>query len=386
MKAAIIGASAEALHTIQEAQQLGITVAAFDGNKDAAGLLAADESFVVDISDENKTIEAVKKSGADFVLTVPIGRYLTTIGAVNEALGMPGITKGMARSCTDKYLFHKKMEEEGLRNCACYSLPEEKEQSVSVTFPAIVKPRFGSGSRGIHYVESKEQLETVLQEIDREPYIVEECVSGEEYGVDAAVIDGVFYMIFLRRKVNTPLPNRQAVAYYAVWEEDVFYKEAYKYMKKTVQVLGLQECLMHADLIRSERGPFAIELSARPSGHNLHNLFTPLATGVDMAKEYIRYRIGKPYSFEPDKKEKLSIHYFDMQGKVTHVPDEKEAALTGADVIRWNCNIMKGDVLGSVSDGHSVMGRGYFILRENKKEEPAKQALAIKSLFQMRSI
>lgn len=384
MKAAIIGASIESLHTVKAAQQLGITVVAFDGNKDADGLKAADESFVVDISDEKATIEAVKRSGADFVLTVPIGRYLTTIGAVNEALGMPGITKQMAENCTDKYAFHMKLNQQNLRNCTCYSLPQEPEKELVVQFPAILKPRFGSGSRGIHYLESKEQLKDALRLIGEEPYILEECMEGEEYGVDGAVMDGQFYMVLLRKKNNTPLPNRQAVAYYSVWEDAAFYHEAYEYMKKVVDALGLNECLLHADLICSKDGPFAIEVSARPSGHNLHNLFTPLATGVDMAKEYICYRMGKEYSFCPRVKKELSIHYFDMEGMVTHIPTGEELKETGADIVRWTCTIKEGEVLNTVSDGHSVMGRGYFILETNKKEEPAKQALMIKSLFKIK--
>lgn len=384
MKVAIIGASEESLHTINKAKEQSLAVIAFDGNKEAAGLKVADNFRVVDISDEKKTIEAVKNANVDFILTVPIGRYLTTIGAVNDALGLPGITKQMAQRCTDKYLFHQKLQEKQLRNCTCYCLPEDKEKEWTGSFPAILKPRYGSGSRGIHIVESVARLAEALNKIGEEPYILEECMDGEEYGMDAAVIDGTFHMVLLRRKVNTPLPNRQAVAYYSVWEEDKFYRPVYEYMKQVVGTLGLSECLLHADLLDTKAGPFAIEVSARPSGHNLHNLFTPMATGVDMAKEYICYRMGKEYSFVPSVKRNLSIHYFDMQGVVQHIPGKEELDATGADIVEWNCNIGKGEVLASVSDGHSVMGRGYFILEDNKKEEPAKQALKIKELFRVR--
>ena len=115
MKAAIIGASEEALHTIEKAHEYGLTVVALDGNGKAPGLSAADKALVVDISDEEETIRAVREEKADFVLTVPIGRYLTTIGAVNDALTLPGISKEMAVLCTDKYSFHKKLFEQGLR-------------------------------------------------------------------------------------------------------------------------------------------------------------------------------------------------------------------------------------------------------------------------------
>lgn len=383
MKAAIIGASSEALHTIQKAHEHGLTVAAFDGNRLAEGLAAADKAVTVDISDEMKAIEAVKAENVDFVLTVPIGRYLTTIGAVNDSLNLAGISKEIASLCTDKYVFHQKLQEKGLRNCRCY---EADTADCEITFPAILKPRYGSGSRGIHMVENTEQLQTALQAVKGESYVLEECVAGEEYGVDGAVIDGCFHMVLLRHKENTPPPARQAVAYFSVQPDDDFAIRVKEHMEQVVTCLGLSECLVHADIIRSERGPFVIELSARPSGHNLHNLFTPLCTGVDMAEEYIKYRMNKPYSFLPKATKCMMIHYFDLQGKVLNVPDEKTVEkllerIKACKLIRWSCNIKEGEELLLVSDGHSLMGRGFFVIEGENEEMLRALAKEVKGLF-----
>ncbi len=388
MKAAIIGAGSEALHTIQKAQEYGLTVVAFDGNPKAEGLVAADKGIVADISDEEKTINAVRAEEADFVLTVPIGRYLTTIGAVNDVLGLPGIGREMARLCTDKYAFHSKLQEKGLRSCRCYDV----DAVGKISYPAILKPRYGSGSRGIHMINEEGELQEALRAVAGEPYVLEECVAGEEYGVDGAVVDGRFHMVLLRYKENTPPPARQAVAYFSVQPDDAFAVSVKEHMEQVVSHLGLSECLLHADIIRGENGPFVIELSARPSGHNLHNLFTPLCTGVDMAEEYIKYRMGKTYCFMPDATKCMMIHYFDIQGKVISVPgkEDVEKLLIGqtgefgemaCKLVCWNCNIREDDELSPVSDGHSLMGRGYFVLEGESKELLQTKAEEIKKLF-----
>ena len=70
----------------------------------------------------------MKQEQVDFVLTVPIGRYLTTIGSVNDTLQLPGIGKEQAMYCTDKLLFHRKMADSGLRNCNCYETCAEGKE------------------------------------------------------------------------------------------------------------------------------------------------------------------------------------------------------------------------------------------------------------------
>lgn len=393
MKAAIIGASSESLHTIEKAKEYNLTVVALDGNDQAEGLAVADVPRVVNISREEETIECIKQEEIDFVLTVPIGRYLTTIGSVNDTLQLPGIGKEQAVYCTDKLLFHEKMSQNGLRDCNCYEACAGNEQREELycqiangekvlQFPSILKPRYGSGSRGIHFVNDMQELKQGLENTLGESYVLEECMAGEEYGLDAAVIDGKFHLVLLRHKENTPLPARQAVAYFSVMPEDIFYGQVKEFMEKTVEVLGLKECLMHADLIRTANGPFAIELSARPSGHNLHNLFTPLCTGVDVAEQYIRYRMGMEYSFVPEKTKRMMIHYFDLEGHVEYVPGQQEVEERfGEAIILWKCNIQKGEHLRKVSDGHSLMGRGYFVLEGNDEDELKRKAENIKSLF-----
>lgn len=396
MKAVIIGASSEALHTIEKAHEMGLFVTALDGNPKAEGLQAADRGLVVDISDEKAVIEAVQKEGADFVLTVPIGRYLTTIGAVNDALGLPGISRQMAVLCTDKYRFHQKLQEQDLRRSHCFAVggadgfaPDvlaEKlaEDRMPLIYPVILKPRFGSGSRGIQMLENAEELTAQMRILKgtQEEYVLEECMAGEEYGVDGAVIGGRFYMVLLRKKENTPPPARQAVGYVSVLPEEPFWQQAWAYMRKVVDCLGLGECLLHADLIRSAQGPFVIEMSARPSGHNLHNLFTPLCTGIDMAEEYIKYRMGQAWNFTPAVTRQAMIHYFDLQGEVMDVPVQEQVRQSEPSLIGWDCHIRAGEELMPVSDGHSLMGRGYFIL-EGEEGELRDKVRRVKALFRL---
>lgn len=379
MRLTIIGASGEAVHTIECARRLGIETLAIDGDPKAEGLRYADIPVVTDISDIDRTVEVVREFGTDWVQTVPIGRYLITTGAVNDALGLPGITRQMAELCTDKYAFHKALNENGLRECRCLlvrngCVANEVEKTGSlqnITYPVILKPRYGSGSRGIMTAQNETECMEALEALTdvNEDYILEECLQGTEYGIDGAVIDGEFKLTLIRYKYNTPLPHRQAVGYAAIEREykglrDI-YADIYGYMKRVAAAMGLDECLLHADVLDTDRGLFAIEVSARPSGHDLHDVFTPMCTGVDIAYEYMKHRMGLQCDFEQRLIRPLMIHYFDYEGEVVDVPHEQTVSdaveCPGVRLLKWKCDIEKGQYLESVTNGHSLMSRGYYI-------------------------
>lgn len=396
MRAAVIGASSESIYTIGKAKELGIEVVALDGNPNAPGLKAADKSFVVDIRDVGKVLEVLDENRPDVVLPVPIGRYLTTTGAVNDHYGLCGVSEHAAKLCTDKYEFHRILSERGLRNAELYLIPAGCEYSdpdeLNEQYPVVVKPRFGSGSRGVQIYNTKEDLvKGFLMEMPYdEDYCIESCIEGPEYGVDGVFTDGIFHLILLRGKRNTLPPYRECVGYYSIIEDEenrAFFEMVKDLMQKTGETLGFKNNLIHADIIKGVNGkPFIIETSARPSGHNLHNLFTPMASGVDEVVEFIKYALpdlGRRYVFEPNVKKHMIIRYFDFENvRVNKVPEEKHL-MEKYPLKAWNCNIEKGMTLGKVTNGASIMGRGFFVLEGSSKEELDRLCDEIKSEFEV---
>lgn len=396
MRAAVIGASSESIYTIQKARELGLYVIALDGNPEAPGLKAADTSFVVDIRDPEKVFEILDKNKPDVVLPVPIGRYLTTTGAVNDKYGLVGVSADAAEICTDKYEFHKVLNEKGLRNAELYLLPAGSDvpdaSELNDIYPVVVKPRFGSGSRGVEVFNTPAELEERFlknQPYD-EDYCIESCVPGPEYGVDGVFTEGKFTLILLRGKKNTPPPYRECVGYYSVRRTDdnkEFYDRVEHLMQKVGEAIGFKDTLIHADIIKgSNNNPFIIETSARPSGHNLHNLFTPMASGVDEVTEFIKYAVPaleKSYSFEPQTAGNMVIRYFDFENvRVNKVPDEKEL-YKKYPLKAWQCNLKKGMFLGKVTNGASIMGRGYYVLEAATHFELDGYCDDIKSEFEL---
>lgn len=385
----IIGMSNDSIYTIKMAQKYDIFVVGVDGNPNAEGFKYVDKIVIADISNLELIEQIIDEIKPDFTLPVPIGKYLSTIGWVNSKFGLKGISEEATMNSVDKYLYHRKLYANGLRNIKAYLIPkcQQGEKTYDITYPAILKPRYGSGSRGIFYICSHKELKDNLENIQevKEDYILEEAIEGIEYGVDGAVINGELKLILIRKKINTQLPQRQAISYLSVSNTSMGVKRISNQLSQVIKVLNYNNCLLHADVIVNEKNVFIVEISPRPSGHNLHSMFVPEATGVDMVNEYIKFLLGKPVQFVPSKVKLLQIRYFDFQyGVIKRVPTRQELVSSGkCKIIRWECQIQKGDYMNQVVDGYSLMGRGFFIIEGDSETELLKQSQWILSQFEL---
>lgn len=378
MTGVVVGASANAIHSIKAAQELGVYVVALDGSSDAEGLNWADEYIIIDIGDCQAVSKVIRDIKADFIIPVPIGRFLSTVGYINELFGFKGVLKSAGIYSTDKYLFHKKLQEFNLRNIHCHLLKKGEilKESYELVYPAIMKPRYGSGSRDLYFFNSESELHNTAKSLGRlkEDFVLEDVITGQEYGIDGVVISGKFQILLMRKKIITDAPVRQALSYISIIPDgrhQTLCQQVAEYMTRVTALLKMDHCLLTADIILNNEGVFVIEISARPSGHYLHDIFVPLCTGIDMSKEYIKYLMGNPHWFTPEYTKSMQIRFFDFEDCIIEsVPEQKELTRNKTcNLIKWECNIKPGDKMEKVVDGHSIMGRGYFIVEgENEMD------------------
>lgn len=373
IKGIVIGASRDAIHTIEKAKEHGIYVIALDGNPNAEGFEVADEKVVVDISDLEKVREEVERINPDFTIPIPIGRYLSTMGYVNDEFHLKGACYQATKVSTDKYIFHQILHDAKLRNIQLYLINKKTDiENINIDYPAILKPRYGSGSRDVFFINSDEDLIKYIKKVKllNEDFVLEQAAIGDEYSIDGAVIDGELQITLLRKKIITPLPIRQPISSFAEID-DKMYSRVKKFMQKVVEVLDYNDCLVNADLIINDSEIFVIEAAPRPSGHNLHNIFVPLATDIDIAEEYIKFLLGEQYNFIAKAIKNIQIRFFDFDDiQVKCVPNvDYLKQVLGENLVMWNCNISNGDYLGKVVNGHSIMGRGFFVVKGSTEEE-----------------
>ena len=93
-----LGAGRHQRAAILHAKELGLRVAAIDGNPDALALGDADIAEVVNFVDIPSAVAFAEKIRPDGVLTITSDRAVVAVAAVAEALGLAG----HRRRCRDR--------------------------------------------------------------------------------------------------------------------------------------------------------------------------------------------------------------------------------------------------------------------------------------------
>ncbi|WP_040333885.1 ATP-grasp domain-containing protein [Candidatus Magnetobacterium casense] len=83
------------------------------------------------------------------------------------------------RTCQDKLLFYKFCTQHGFSAPRLYTAEAAERE---ITYPLLVKPRTGKGSRGIFLINSRKEHRRVLEETPE--LLVQEFVRAQEYTID----------------------------------------------------------------------------------------------------------------------------------------------------------------------------------------------------------
>ena len=202
---------------------LGGRVYATNTTPDATGFLAADEARIVPPSASSEYVDAMVRLCKEWNVRLLFSLHdwdAPTLARARDAFAAVGTILVMGRpevlaTCLDKYKMVKIMERLGIR-CPGTVL-SIKDALDRLSFPMIVKPRWGQGSLGIFKVNALDELDTAFMFADRKArefasicpeidqtqpqVVIQEFISAQEFGCDIVNdLSGSFRKAFVKRK------------------------------------------------------------------------------------------------------------------------------------------------------------------------------------------
>jgi carbamoyl-phosphate synthase large subunit len=168
----------------------------------------------------------------------------------------------------------------------------------SWTYPVVVKPREGSGSRGVIIVGSAKELAA----LDRSPaLIVQEFLPGEEYSVDV-LADADWRVIASVPRLRARVDSGVSVGGLTVHDPEVEW-----FGRAVARATGVT-FVANVQCRRDQAGsPALLEVNPRMPG----TLGLTIASGVDMPRLALAALLGKPLPEQLDFCERAVVRFLD---------------------------------------------------------------------------
>jgi len=170
-------------------REAGYGIVGVDTEKDAVGGLFCDSFYRVpkaNHADYIDTILSVCDRERVRLIVPGVDEELIALGRTRDVFLNSGIDivlsdQKVIEVCNDKHEMFLYLKEKGFPSPNTY-LPKEIKEPDILTYPLVVKPKIGRGSRDIYNVNNGNELEFFSRYVN-EP-IIQEYLGGQEYTVD----------------------------------------------------------------------------------------------------------------------------------------------------------------------------------------------------------
>ena len=306
-KLMIMGAGTYQVPLIKTAKEMGIYTIAVSIPGNYPGFAYADEVLHINTVDSEAVLEAAREREIDGICTAGTDVAVMTIGRVNDALGLSGISYEAARLACDKVLMKKCYEDNGVRTAKyrkVYFNENLNRKIEGLEYPLIVKIVDSSGSRGITRVDTPSQLPGAIRNAQaftrKDYYIVEEFIVGREFGAQAFVMDGKVQFILPHGDYifhgSTGVPAGH-FAPYALTKEQM--EDCCRTTEQALKAMKLDNCACNCDFIMQDGKTYVLEIGGRSGATCLAELVS-IYYGYDYYRKIIEVALGKKPDFPTD--------------------------------------------------------------------------------------
>ena len=385
-KVLIIGAGFLQDFVIKKAKRMGYYTLAVDADPLAIGLSHADKSAVINIVDENTCLQFAEKEQIDGVLTAATDYGVLTASYIAEHLGLPGLNYESAKLIKNKYLVRNKLFENHVDDTEqAHEVTADTDivaLAHSLTYPVMVKPCDGSGSRGASRVDHPDELSSACKyamdgSITHRAEI-ESFIIGREYGVESLVINGEIHVLAIMKKWMTKPPYYAELGHAipSGLPEEVE-KRATDIVRKAIAALGINHGSVNMDLLITDKDNIHIvDIGARMGGNLIGSHIIPYGTGIDYMGNMLKAAVSDEPDWAVHDKTAVATKLLAFRGGIVQrLPDQQFIDINDAEIEIYH-HMTVGDV---ANEYHTNLdGCGYIISKaENveKAENVASQIL-----------
>jgi len=301
---------------VEAARQIGVELTV--ASEQPSTLAAANPAglLTLDFEQPERAADAVRVFAQQYPINGVVGvddRTALVAAAIATKLKLNGNPVHAAIAASDKYL-QRQLLAKATVPIPRFVLRELDEDPAtiakSIAYPCVLKPVRLSASRGVIRADNPQSFASAharLRAILADPetaaacgdrarqYLIEEFIPGYEVAVEGLVVNRRLHVLAIFDKPD-PLdgPFFEETIYVTPSQVPTGLQKAITdCADRAVRALGITEGAIHAELRYNERGPWLIELAARPIGGRCSAVLR-FGTGVTLEEIIVRHALGMP--------------------------------------------------------------------------------------------
>ena len=378
----IVGAGFLQMFVIKKAKDMGYYTLAVDADPKAPGFAYADKYEVINIVDKEACLAFAKENKIDGVLTAATEYGVLTAAYIAREMDLPGLDYESAERVKNKYLTKKCFIDNRVDDSdkQVYEICADTDigtLSGKLSYPVMVKPCDGSGSRGTSRADSPDDLpvacEFAMNGSLSHRAEIESFVEGKEYGAESLVVNGEVYVLAIMKKLMTEPP------YYAELGHampcglpDKIKAKAEECVVKAIKALNINSGSVNTDMRITQDGKIHIvDIGARMGGNMIGPCVVSYGTGIDYMAAMIENAAGDFKEFKKTEPSGVATRLLAFpEGDIIEIPDIDELQK------KFDVEIYHHMKAGQhVREYHTNLdGLGYIVAKGKTAEEAREKA------------
>ena len=300
-----LGAGREQIPLIRAIQAEGFKCLAVDRDRVALVDSKADAISAVSNRDIDGILKACKYPKGDqepIVGVMAAGSEVPDVMAILAfRLGLPGVPVATGMLLKDKLAYKRVLKDAGVPHTEAHEIHggSVKELFDKLKYEVVVKPRSGSGSRGVFLNRHDPMGLTALMadsaEASHYDLIMERYQEGPQISSETLIWDGKAVTVAFVDRFYAEFGKELGGSNPSEWASQR--PSANALIQDAARALGITRGTIKSDLVLTEDGPKIIELTCRLSGGPLSELVRQ-STGVDYLRQAVRIAVGKEPEWE----------------------------------------------------------------------------------------
>ncbi|OII66954.1 carboxylase [Streptomyces sp. CC77] len=303
--------------------------------------------------------------------------HLVPAARLARALELPTNSVEVMRACRNKATARTLFARHGVPSAASMkarSLVEAGLATMTIGYPAVLKPAAFAGSIGVIRIDRPEQLPDAFdfasagadQSHEDTAVLVEEYLDGPEISVECVTHHGETTAVAVTRKSLGPAPYFEETGH-TVDPDDPLLVQVAPVAAAAIKALGITDGVQHVEMRLVDGCPRLIEVNARIGGDMIGHLVR-LATGIDLPKAAAGLACGRTPDLTPTRHETAGIRmlYPATSGTLTqrHINQEFAARTPWLRQVQWTRQVGEpillpphGDLFTARAGFYIVTGR-----------------------------